>query len=260
MQNLRIAVLQPDAACDMPARKLEHLESAIEQAARTETQLLLCPELYQCGYNAGEAIRDRAEPIDGPFFRAVQELAQRWSIAVAYGYPEAAGDRLYNAVALVDAEGSLLANHRKLALPSAYEKLYFDSHHGLTLCDFAGWRVALLICYDVEFPETARAAALAGAELILAPTALAEEWSVVAEKVIPARAFENGIYLAYANFAGVEKGLRYFGGSRIVGPDGLELATADHSPTLIFADLERGAVERARKRLAYLTDQASLQL
>lgn len=259
MQDLRIAIFQPDAVPAAPAQKLKRLEAALEKAAQAKVQLLLCPELFLSGYNAGPAIKDRAEPVDGPFSQAVQKLAKRWGIAVAYGFPESAEGKVYNSAALVDAEGDLLANHRKLALPSAYERRYFDSHGGLTLCEFAGWRIAILICYDVEFPEAARAAALAGAELILAPTALAEEWSVVAEKVIPARAFENGLFLAYANFAGVENGLRYFGGSRIVGPDGRELATAGHSPEIIIADLDRAAVEKARKRLPYLSDLATLR-
>ena len=85
-------------------------------------------------------------------------------------------------------------------------------------------RIALLICYEIEFPEAARNAALNGADLILAPTALGAQWGVVAHKLVPTRAFENGIFIAYANHAGREGEIEYLGESCIVDPMGNDLA------------------------------------
>ncbi|MBL6932085.1 MAG: hydrolase, partial [Rhodospirillales bacterium] len=105
---------------------------------------------------------------------------------------------------------------------------------------------------DVEFPEFVREAALAGAEIILAPTALRSRWGFVANKMIPTRAFENGVFLLYANHAGREGTSEYLGESVIVGPDGAELARAGSGEEVLGARLVSANIERARKTLPYL--------
>jgi predicted amidohydrolase len=118
------------------------------------------------------------------------------------------------------------ANHRKLQLPSDYERENFMRGGRLTLLDLAGWKAALLVCYDVEFPEAVRACALGGAELVVVPTALRDRWGFVANTMIPTRAFENGVFLLYANYAGSEGDWNYLGASCAIGPDGSEIARA----------------------------------
>lgn len=83
-----------------------------------------------------------------------------------------------------------------------------------------------MICYDAEFPELARQAALRGADIILVPTAFAQQWVWVANQMMPTRGFENGVFLAYANHAGTENWLSYLGASFIAAPDGEILAWA----------------------------------
>ena len=122
---------------------------------------------------------------------------------------------------------------------------------------FKEWQIitaAMLICYDVEFPEMVRAAAIAGADLVIVPTALRRRWSVIAEKLIPVRALENGIFLAYANWAGAEADWDYAGLSVIAGPDGSELARAGDSPQTIIATLDQAAIATIRPQLPYLQD------
>ena len=112
--------------------------------------------------------------------------------------------------------------------------------------------VSIVICFDVEFPEIVRAAAVAGAELILAPTAMSEGFPEVSEVLLRARALENHTIVAYANHAGVEDGIRYDGRSVIVGPHGRDLARAGQEPELIIADLDFEEVRRARAEIPYL--------
>jgi len=84
------------------------------------------------------------------------------------------------------------------------ERACFTAGSELTVFTIEGRRVALLICYDVEFPEAVRAVAATGAEVVIVPTALSEDWPFVARKMVPTRAFENGMFLLYANHAGRE--------------------------------------------------------
>ena len=116
-----------------------------------------------------------------------------------------------------------------------------------------------MICYEVEFPESARNAAINGAQLIVVPTALVSKWDVVASKIVPTRAFENGVWLAYANHAGEENGFEYLGGSKIVGPDGAIIADAGTQEKLISASININEMTKARSRLPYLRDFAKLR-
>lgn len=125
---------------------------------------------------------------------------------------------------------------------------------------FRGLTFATLICYEIEFCETARHVAGQGAEVILVPTALGAQWGWVARQMVPTRAFENGVFLAYANHAGSEAGLDYLGESFIAAPDGEELARAGGAPGLIVADIARARVGAAQRRLPYLQDRSRLVL
>ena len=239
--------------------KLARLTDAIT-GARTGTDggpdLVLCPELFASGYNVGDALRGAAELPTGPTFRRFAALAQQLGCAIVYGYPERGENCLYNSAAFVSADGELLANHRKrLNSPGSFEEDYFTPGERPTRLAYRGVEIALLICYEVEFPEAVRNAALDGAQLVLAPTALVDRWGVVADAVVPARAFENGVWLAYANHAGHENGFDYLGGSKIVAPDGQIAATAGAEEALITATVDTARVAAAQQRLPYLRDR-----
>ena len=252
---LTVAIYQ--AACHGAdvGERLEFLRRAAENAASRGAQLLLTPELYLSGYNVGDLIAARAEPPDGPSAGAVARMARDCRLAIAYGYPEKSEAGIFNSCLVMGPDGATLANHRKLHLPSDYERRYFEAAHQVTTFDYRGWRFGIAVCYDVEFPEVARACALAGSAVLLAPTALAQEWTLVARALIPTRAFENGVFVAYANFAGREGDLDYLGESRIHGPKGESLALAGDGEDVILASLEPDAIAAARTRLPYLADR-----
>lgn len=253
---MRAAIFQSSTAGHRPEDRLERLRTA---AGEADADLLLCPELFLSGYAASEDVRRCAEPANGPSAAMVAGIAKATGTAIVYGYPEVADDTLYNAAQCIDATGQSLANHRKLILPPGFEADVFTPGRGLTLFELNGIRFGLLICYDLEFPEAARATAEEGAQAILAPTALGAEWTVVAKQVVPARAFENGVYVLYANHAGEERGLSYLGASCIVGPDGIDLARASNGEAVISAEIDPQAVSSAQKRLPYCRDLEALR-
>lgn len=230
--------------------------AALEDRIRAQhLDLVLCPELFLSGYHVGTDHKHLAEPVGGPFAEKVAELARLHDTVFVYGYPESAGGVIYNAAVLIGSDGEILANHRKrLASPNSFEETTFANGNSPTLVDYAGFRMAIIICYEVELPESLRIAGHRGADLVLVPTALVSQWSIVAEKVVPTRAFENGIWLAYANHAGEENGFTYLGGSRIVAPDGEEVAVAGPDQSLISARIDLERVSSARSRLPYLRD------
>lgn len=256
---MRIGIFQCATGGLALEARLARLRDAIEDTRADSEQpleLVLCPELFASGYNVANDLAALAEPADGATFARFAALAQSLDTAIVYGYPERDGERIYNAAALVSADGALLANHRKqLNSPGSFEEACFTPGDRPTRLTFRGINIAILICYEVEFPEAVRAAAAGGAELVLVPTALGAQWGVVAERVVPARAFENGVWLAYANHAGSENGLDYLGGSVIVAPDGRIEAAAGAAETLIGATIDVRRVAAAQQRLPYLEDR-----
>lgn len=255
---MRVTVFQCNAEGLGQAERLARLGRAIDSAGEPRPGLVVCPELFMSGYNVGEAIPRLAETVEGPFARAVSALARKTGTAICYGYPEQGEGVIYNSAACFGPDGALIANHRKLGIPPGFEPDYFSPGDRPTLFDLRGLRFAILICYDAEFPEPARHAALGGAQVLLVPTALRDVWGVVAHSMMPTRAFENGVYVVYANHAGREGDHAYLGASCIASPTGDDLARAGEGEEVIAATVDPARVAAAQARLPYLRDLQAL--
>ena len=257
---LRLAVAQAPADLPSTSTRMEWLQDVLPSVAEAGATLVVLPELFACGYNIGHGVVDRAEDVHGPTFQAMARLASDSNIAIHYGFSERSGSNLFNAAACVSPQGTLLCHQRKLAIPPGFERTYFSAGQGCRLFEYGGLKIATLICYGAEFPETVRHVASMGADLVLVPTALGAQWSWVAHSMIPTRAYENGIYLAYVNSAGVENGMEFLGASVIAAPDGTEAARAGAEPEILYADLTTPKVKSAQARLPYLQDRSGITL
>lgn len=253
--QMKIGIYQTQGAAGETGKNLESLRRAAACAAQEGAGLLICPEMFLTGYNVGESARALAEPRDGESARIIAGIARDAGIALLYGYPERAGELIYNAVQLIDRSGQHLANYRKLHLYRHMERGVFTPGDQFVQASVDDFRIGLLVCYDAEFPEAARAQALAGVELLAVPTALMRPHEFVALSMVPARAFENQLFVAYANRCGREGGLEYTGLSCVCGPDGADLARAGTGEEIIFAELDPSARERARRDFDYLADR-----
>ncbi len=220
--------------------------------------LLISPELFLTGYNIGaDRLRALAEPVDGPSARSAGEIARASGAALLYGYAERGEDgRVYNAALLIGRDGRRLANFRKLHLFGAMEtEVFTPGENAAVMAEIEGVKLGILICYDVEFPETVRSLALAGADLVVVPTALMRPYEFVPRVLVPTRAYENSVCVAYANRCGSEGDLVYPGESCIVGPDGRDLARAGDGEALISAELDTPMFEKARLFNTFLANR-----
>lgn len=236
---------------------LLRLNQAAQQARAGGADVLVCPEMFLTGYNIGPtAVAKLAQPPDGEYAQAIGRIAQRHGLAIVYGYPERAADgAIFNAAQWINADGQRALNYRKTHLFGALDKTQFAAGDlSAALVDIKGWRVGLLICYDVEFPENTRRLALAGADLIVVPTANMADFDFVATTLVPVRAYENQVYLAYANYTGPEGDLHYGGLSTVAAPDGAVLAQAARNETLVFATLDPEHLATARRQHTHLMD------
>jgi predicted amidohydrolase len=250
---LTIAALQTVGALRDVAANLAELEAAAEQAAHAGAELLITPEMFVTGYVVGEELPALAAT---DFLTEVRSLAARLGIAILLGGPELAEGGVYNAAYFVDDRGEVLNCYRKSHLFGELDRRQFvagDQPFGLV--DYHDVRIATMICYDVEFPETVRAAAVAGAHLIAVPTAQMEPFAFVAEQLVRARAWENQVYVAYVNHDGREEEVDYVGRSSIVAPDATVLASVERGSSLIYGEVDPAIVVAQQRANPYLEDR-----
>lgn len=243
--------------CPYPGTAEQAFAQLDETAAQARAQGadgLVCPEMSLTGYAIGaERARALAEPADGPMARAVGEIAQRHGLVIVYGYPELNGARLpFNAVQAIGPDGAALGRYRKTHLFGDMDHRQFSpGDQPPALFRWRGWRLGLLICYDVEFPEAVRLLALQGADAVLVPTANMRAYDEVPRLLVPARACENRLCVAYANACGQEPGLVYGGLSVLAAPDGSVIAQAGRDAELLVATMARPSGAGAASQLPH---------
>jgi len=253
---MRTALLQSSGRPGSVAENLKVLDAAAGRAAAAGALLLAAPEMFLTGYAIGDDIGRLAEPADGDSADAIADLAGRHGLAIAYGYPERDGETVFNSAQLISAEGIRLANYRKTHLFGCFERDHFTpGDQQVVQAEIDGLRVGLLICYDVEFPENVRAHALAGTDLLVVPTAQMHPFQFVAESMIPVRAFENQMYVAYVNRVGVEGEFEFVGLSTLAGPDGGARARAGRGEELVLGDVDPALLAASREANPYLKDR-----
>ncbi|WP_151774901.1 carbon-nitrogen hydrolase family protein [Streptomyces abyssomicinicus] len=253
---MRTALLQSSGRPGEVAANVAALDAAAARAAGAGAELIAAPEMFLTGYAVGDDLPRLAEPADGPSAEALAAVAARHGIAIAYGYPERDGAATYNAARLIAADGTPLANYRKTHLYGDFERaLFTPGEDPVVQAQVGALTVGLLICYDVEFPENTRAHALAGTDLLLVPTALMHPYRFVAESLVPVRAFENQMYVAYVNRTGPEGEFDFVGLSTLAGPDGAVTARAGQREELLFAEVDPLLPAASRKANPYIEDR-----
>lgn len=255
---LQIAVWQAASVPRDIDANLRALSTAAQDAAARGADLLITPEMYVTGYDIPEDVARLAS--ERPLER-VRAIAAHHRIAILAGGPEliAGPDGttgVANAAWFIDEGGEIRSRHRKVQLFGDLDRsMFVAGQDPCTLVTYRGTRIATLICFDVEFPEAVRAAAQAGADLVAVPTAQMEPFGFVNAHVIRVRAWENGVYVAYANQCGEEGGLTYVGRSVVASPFGEHLAEAARDgEAVLLADIDPVQLAAARAQNTYLTD------
>jgi predicted amidohydrolase len=254
---MRLAALQMQAVAGDVAANLARIERAVREAASNGADLLVTPELAVTGYGAGEAVKALAEPAGGDLAARLSALSAETGIAMVIGFAERDGETIYNSALYVDGSAPPVV-YRKSHLYGPYERgLFQPERPAACVVDHRGAKIGLLICYDVEFPENVRRLAQAGVDAVIVPTALpaSDHDEFIARKLIPVRAFENQIFVAYVNHCGADALFAYAGLSGIAAPDGTMLAEAGRSAeALLFAEIRPADYEASAAANSYLID------
>ena len=243
---VRAAVVQMDVRLgDLSgnhARALERLEEAAENGA----QFVVLPECANSGYcfDSLEEALPYAERSEAPSLLKFAERCGELGVTGILGFLERDGGEAYNSAAFA-APGEPLSIYRKTHLPTLGIDRFASRGAALPVFEAPFGRVGILICYDVRFPEAARAVGLNGADVIAVPT----NWPVGAESapdfITRARAWESRAFLTAANRVGVERGRRFIGRSQIASPGGEIVCEAGgEEETILYADLDLSQARR----------------
>ena len=212
---------------------LKKIERMALKAHKEGADLLIMPELSLTGYVVRDQIYELAEEIPGESTRHVERIAKNTDLHIVFGMPELSKNAqatIYNAAVLVNPTG-VVGKYRKMYLPTHSvfeEKRYFRPGYQPAVFSTNLGKIGLIICYDIFFPEVARLARLEGAQLIVCISASPGVRRAFFEVLTTARAMENTAYLAFVNLSGIEDGLQFWGGSRLVGPSGKILVQAKY--------------------------------
>jgi predicted amidohydrolase len=214
---------------------LDQVTEFTRELAARGSDLVVLPELWPCGHDPAkpdsvpEEVRNHAEPIDGPRTAALARIASEHRLWLAAGtVPERVDDVIFNTGLLFSPDGELRAVYRKTHLyRPMHEDLAFQPGDHLTACDTSLLgRAGLLVCFDGDFPEVARALRTAGARVVIQVNAYetnAERWW---DRIYPAHALVNGQWWIMANQCGTRGETTFLGGSQVISPFGEVVAQA----------------------------------
>lgn len=254
MRTLDVAAGQFAASVDW-RDNLAASTRLIEQSESTGHDLLVLPEGVLARFTDDFArIRDAAQPLDGPFVSGLLDATRGRHVTVVVGVHETSGtSRPYNTLVVLR-DGSIVGTYRKLHLYDAFTGNESDhvtaAEDVPALIDVGGWRIGLMTCYDLRFPELPRLLTLAGAEALVLPAAWVRgpmkehHWRTL----VTARALDNTVYVV----ASGECGTRNIGQSMIVDPMGTPLAQASDQPGLISSTISAARLDAVRRSLPVL--------
>ncbi len=281
MSEIIIAAIQMKMTAD-PAANLAHAETLAREAAASGARIALLPELFERTYFCQERRYESLEyalPVsENPAVLRFRIVAKELGIALPVSFYERDGNRLYNSVAMIDADGALLGVYRKTHIPDDHyyqEKFYFSpGNAGFRVFETKFGRVGVGICWDQWFPEAARAMALKGADILLYPTAIGSEpiltidsmphWRRVmqghaAANIVPVAAanrVDEERVLPCAENGGQESALVFYGSSFLTDETGEILTQADRgSETVLYARYDFAKIRKDRLNWGLFRDR-----
>lgn len=252
MKNVRIALGQMEAVQGDTQANMAKMERMAAEAAAGGADVICFPELSYTGYFVKkDRLLEIAETENGEFYRRISRTARENGICIVAGFAERGpGEDIYNTAVFADRAGRIAGKARKVYLWKSEKKRFVRGEEFPVFnTEFGG--VAILTCYDLEFPEPARIAALKGAKLIFCPAA----WSVPARNRwdldLMACSLYNMVFTAGANFSDE----LCCGASGVAGPAGSMIAQSQgQKEEIVFADIDLDEADRQREDIPYFDD------
>ena len=242
------------------ANKTKNIQIMENYINKTKADIYIFGEYFLSGDRCKDEFRDLAEPLTGPSIQHLKKIATNKHCYIIFGMPtkdNTVEGLIYNTAVLIHPNGTVDA-YKKWFLPTAgpfEEKIFFDQGEDLSVFNTTFGKIGLLICYDINFPEIAKALTLQGADLLICISASPSITRKYFETLLPARALENTVFVAYVNLAGNQEDLIYWAGSQVYSPLGNQIIKAPYfKESIITCDIHLKELEVARARRPILRD------
>ena len=242
------------------ADKTKNIQIMEKYINKIKADIYIFGEYFLSGDRCKDEYRDLVEPLDGPSIHYLKKIAKDKQCYIVFGMPikdDKVDGLIYNASVLIHPNGIVDA-YKKWFLPTAgpfEEKIFFDQGEELPVFKTTFGKIGLLICYDLNFPELAKALTLQGADLLICISASPSITRKYFETLLPARALENTVFVAYVNLAGNQEDLIYWAGSQVYDPLGNLIIKAPYfKESIITCDIHLKQLEIARARRPVLRD------
>lgn len=220
MNKITVSVAQLTPKLGEKPFNFERIREAIVKAKSEQSQLVVFPELFLTGYSVGENLNTLAETIDGPYMTKIRNLCKDYEIYSVVSFPEdGQHGNYYISSTLIDPKGEVLGVYRKIHLFDS-EKNYFQPGSSFKVIDTPLGSIGMMICFDVEFPETARALKLMGADFIVIVNANMHPYQRYHHLFSQCRAMENEIPVIICNRLGKEDEIDFCGDSMVIDATG----------------------------------------
>lgn len=261
---MRIAIAQTAASPDIEAN-LACAEAMIAQAGEAGARLVVFPEIHLTPFfprnKGGDASAFTMAEGGAEIARLAAAARAADIVVVSNLYLKDPGGVRHDASPVINADGTVLGVTRMTEIAQFegfWEQDYYAPGDGWPVYDTAAGKVGVVICFDRHFPESYRACARRGAEIVVTPTCIeAKEPLDLFEAEMRTLAYQNLVFAALANRCGVEDGQAYAGASLITGPDGAVLAKAGAEPELLIAELDLAARRERAERLGWLESRTA---
>ena len=259
MKPVSLLLAQTGPKLGNKERNLRQISEQASKARKRNVDLLIFPELHLTGYTMRDEVSHLAESIPGPSTRKVETLAREHGVHIVFGMPEESEVKgvIHNSAVFVGPKG-LVGRYRKIHLPTHSvfeERRYYRPGQEASVFKTDIGIIGLIICYDLYFPELTRLQALQGAELVVCISASPGLRRRFFEGFCLSRAMENAVYLAYVNRVGIEEGLQFWGGSRVIAPNGSVLAQCKYDlEEFQICKVDLSEVSRARAFIPTIKD------
>jgi len=233
-KEITVALAQISSRVGDKEHNIAEMEKKIKKAKRKSANLVIFPELALTGYVCRDLVYELAEPVPiGPSIRQITDIAKRENVHVIFGMIERSAKAdavLHNTAVLIGPRG-FIGKYQKMHLPTHSvfeERRYFRHGYQTPVYETSIGKLGMIICYDIYFPEITRLMRLKGSQLIACISASPSTRREFFEVLTTARAIENTVFLAFTNLVGIEDGLQFWGGSRLIAPSGSIIAQAKY--------------------------------
>lgn len=233
---------------------MDRIRSISKAVLKYKPDFVCFPELAATGYSLNQRWQKFAEEIPGETTEQLSKIASELGAYLICGVDELdrGEGRLYDSAVLLSPNGRLTGVYRKVHLWNK-ERKYFTRGPGFPVFQTKFARIGIGICYDIEFPESARSMAMKGAEILFFPSAEMSPFEKYVYTYSLSRSSENCCFLAFSNRIGTEYGTHFFGRSSVISPECKVLATATGRNPFAVADVNLSILPKLRNKISYLS-------